>query len=520
MTRRALRPSDWLGLLALALVGGLILATLGAVFWRAEAPGRLGAADWAAIRFTVWQAFLSAVISCALAVPVARALARRRFPGRGALVTLLGAPFILPVIVAVLGLLAIFGRSGLISDLTGALGLPPVRIYGLHGVVLAHVFLNLPLAVRLLLQGWLAIPSERFRLAASLGFAPRDVFRLLEWPMLRAVLPGALAVVFLICLTSFAVALTLGGGPRATTVELAIYQAFTFEFDLARASLLAAVQLVMTAGAALLAGRIAVPAAMGAGLGRAVERWDAGAFRLKAQDAAFIIMTSIFLILPLAAVAWRGLPEIIALPVSVWMAALRSLAVALGSAALALALALPIALLTERLRGEASRLAEAAGYMSIAASPLVLGTGLFILVRPWADPVALSLAVTALVNAMMSLPFALRALTPAVREAEAQFGRLADSLGLTGWARLRLLVLPRTRRAMGFAAGIAAAFSMGDHGVIALFADADHATLPLQLYRLMGVYRMDAAMGAALLLMGLSLAIFWLFDRGGRLAQV
>ena len=47
-----------------------------------------------------------------LAVPVARALARRRFPGRGLLVTLLGAPFLLPVIVALLGLLAVFGRAG------------------------------------------------------------------------------------------------------------------------------------------------------------------------------------------------------------------------------------------------------------------------------------------------------------------------------------------------------------------------------------------------------------------------
>jgi thiamine transport system permease protein len=43
--------------------------------------------------------------------------------------------------------------------------------------------------------------------------------------MLRAVLPGAVLLVFLLCMTSFAVALTLGGGPRATTVELAIYQA-------------------------------------------------------------------------------------------------------------------------------------------------------------------------------------------------------------------------------------------------------------------------------------------------------
>ena len=70
---------------------------------------------------------------------------------------------------------------------------------------------------------------------------------------------------------------------------------------------------------------------------------------------------------------------------------------------------------------------------------------------------------------------------------------------------------------MGFAAGLTAALAMGDLGVIALFADPDRATLPLQVYRLMGSYQMEAAAGAALLLLFTSLGLFWLFDRGGRL---
>ncbi len=52
--------------------------------------------------------------------------------------------------------------------------------------------------------------------------------------------------------------------------------------------------------------------------------------------------------------------------------------------------------------------------------------------------------------------------------------------------------------------------------MIALFADTERATLPLQVYRLMGAYRMEAAAGAALLLLLLSMAAFWLLDRGGR----
>ena len=52
---------------------------------------------------------------------------------------------------------------------------------------------------------------------------------------------------------------------------------------------------------------------------------------------------------------------------------------------------------------------------------------------------------------------------------------------------------------------------------IALFAGADNATLPLALYRLMGAYRTADAAGAAMLLLALSLALFWVFDRGGRI---
>jgi thiamine transport system permease protein len=93
---------------------------------------------------------------------------------------------------------------------------------------------------------------------------------------------------------------------------------------------------------------------------------------------------------------------------------------------------------------------------------------------------------------------------------------LADALGLTGWTRLRLAILPRLRRPLGFGAGLAAAFSMGDLGVIALFSAPGQATLPMEMYRLMGSYRTEDAEGAAVLLMLLALGVFWLFDRGGR----
>lgn len=502
------------GIFACALVLCATLGPLVAVAVRAEAPGGLGPADWAAIRFTLIQAALSAVFATLLAVPVARALARRQFLGRGALITLLGAPFLLPVIVAVLGLLAVFGRNGWVNHGLIAVGLAPIDIYGLPGVVLAHVFLNLPLAVRLLLQAWLAVPSERIRLAASLGFRPADMRRHIETALLRETLPGLLLLIFLICTTSFAVALILGGGPRATTVELAIYQAFRFEFDLGRAALLGLVQVALCLGAGALAFRFIRLAGFGGGLDRAPHPWPGDSAARRVADGVVLLLATVFLMLPLAAVAAKGVAPLPGLPPHVWEAAARSVAVALVSACLALALALPIAAFIAR--RTASGIVEAIGALGIAVSPLVIGTGAFILLFPLADPARLALPVTGAINALVALPFLLRALVPEMRSAMALYGPLAEALGMTAAQRLRHAILPRLKRPLGFGAGLAAAFSMGDLGVIALFSAPGQGTLPLEMYRLMGSYRTDDAQGAALLLMALTLAVFWLFDRGGR----
>lgn len=512
----ALTPSrgltrHWAGWLSVAMVAGLVLLPLGAVLWRAGGGASPGPSDWAALRFTIWQAVLSAIFSVALAIPVARALARRQFAGRGLLITLMGAPFILPVIVAVLGLLAVFGRSGLVNQIAGTIGLPQIQIYSLHGVVLAHVFFNLPLATRLLLQGWQSIPSERFRLADSLGFAPRDVFLQLEWPMLKALVPGTALIVFAICLSSFAVALTLGGGPRATTVELAIYQAFRFDFDLGRAAILSMIQMALVTVAALAVLRLVQTDGFGRGMDRPVRRWDADATPLRIIDATVLALAALFLLLPLAAVVLRGLPHMLDLPPQVWRASAVSVVMSLAASFVTIGWALALAHLALR-----HPRVEITSLLGMAASPLVIGTGLFLLINPFADPARWALVITVMVNALAALPFALRILLPALRDVITNYGPLADSLSLTGLARLRWLILPRLRRPLGFAAGLSAALSMGDLGVIALFADPERSTLPLVILRLMGAYQMDAAAGAGVLLLAFTITLFWIFDQGGR----
>ncbi len=505
---------------ALVLLLVLTLGTVLAVGTHTRLQNGLGVADWAALRFTVTQAFVSAVLSILLAIPTARALARRQFFGRQAMVSLLGAPFILPGIVAVLGIVAVWGRSGYVSTVLGWFDAGPLNIYGFSGVVLAHVFFNLPLATRFILQGWLSIPAEHFRLSAQLGMTTAAVNRQLERPMLRAVVPGTFLLIFLLCITSFAVALALGGGPKATTVELAIYQALRFDFDLPKAALLAMVQFGLCTLTAIATLWIAAPQAFAVGMDRPARRWDGREMRAVVLDALVLGAVVLFLFVPLLSILLNGVENLPRLPEQVWPALRNSVLIAVTSAVLAIVLSLALsALITGLARRwkRASQLLEIIGFLSLAASPFVIGTGLFILINPYVDPFAAALPITIAVNAVMSLPFALRIILPAMDRAEHFYGRLGASLGMTGWGRFRLAIWPRLKRPVGFAAGLSAALSMGDLGVIALFAPPDMATLPLTMYRLMSAYQTEAAAGVALLLIGTSLALFWVFDRGGRL---
>ena len=64
---------------------------------------------------------------------------------------------VLPTTVAAMGLLAVWGRAGLLAQI--CFGICDFTIYGLHGVVLAHMMLNVPLAVRVMMPMLNAVPA-------------------------------------------------------------------------------------------------------------------------------------------------------------------------------------------------------------------------------------------------------------------------------------------------------------------------------------------------------------------------
>ena len=519
--RRADRLALLPGLCAAGAVAGVLATALAGVLiaagpdWPALPWGYVGRI----VRFTLLQAALSTALSLALGAALALALARRRhFAGRGLLMAVLNLAIVLPAVVAIFGIVAVFGRSGLAGQLLRLAGLDGGNwLYGLPGILIGHVFFNAPLAARVFLTALEAVPPEHWRLASHLGMTPATVFRLVDLPVLRREAPALAALVFLLCFTSFALVLALGGGPGAATLEVAIFEALRFEADFARAGALALVQLVVCLALLVPVFRMERRMPDFAPLGWRAPRPDTTGIGLKLIDCGALAIAAIVVAMPVGAVVVAGVPTLgtLARP-STLTAAVTSAAIALPAGLLAVVLALAIATLSRRLRRtlagrhrpRLAMLTDLTGIAILLMPPFTLAAGLFVVVRRFADPFSLGMPMIVVINGLMALPFCLRVLEPPLLVAEERHGRLAASLGISGLARLRLVEGPLIARPLALAFATAVVLSLGDLGVVTFFGAGGITTLPLLIYQRLGAYRMDEAASAALLLMAIAFALF------------
>lgn len=478
--------------------------------------------------FTLWQALLSTVLSIVPAIFVARALSRHPgFPGRPFILRLFALPLALPAIVAALGILALLGRAGyLAAPLSGISGVSWPGIYGLSGILFAHVFFNLPLATRLFLETLDTLPADQWRLASQLGMGPAATFRLIEWPTMRSALPGIAGLVFMLCVTSFTIVLTLGGGPAATTLEVAIYQALRFDFDPARAVTFTLLQIALTVIVMVALGRLGANVALDANLSVASRRSVRVGLAETVLNTTIVLAALVFVAGPIAATVVAGLgADLVRLAgeATVWQATATSVVLAVLSALLSVGLALSLASARHAL---ADRRSRGAGFLQSVAGtgagfvlvvpPIVLGAGWFVLLRHSGLVFAAAPVMVVAVNAVMAMPFAIRAIRPAHDAAAERNDRLCAQLGIGGWNRWKLIDWPALRRPLATGFAFAMALSLGDLGVIALFGSDSVQTLPYLLLGRLGSYRTDDAAGLALLLGLLCLTLVFIADRFGR----
>ncbi|QBK29189.1 ABC transporter permease subunit [Roseitalea porphyridii] len=527
MTVVAMRPALAGAMAAGVVLIGLCLVAIGALAGQAgTAPDAMSVlADptvWRIVRFTLWQAVLSTLLSVGLAIPVAIAF-HRLADGwlRRAALALFALPLALPQIVAVLGIVALYGEQGVVRALAERAGLAAPSIYGLSGILIAHVFFNLPLAARILFGALAVMPAEYDRLAGQLGMGPVSRFRLVDWPIMRPAAASASALIFMLCVTSFAIVLILGGGPRATTLEVALYQALTFDFDIPRAVVLTLLQLAITITAVALFALAGGAVESGMTVAEADRRAPVvGARGLAGRVPALVVLVAVvFVALPFIAIIAGGLVADLG-RLFTQRSVLGAIGTSIGLGLLAALLAVLLAgllcrgavVLAARRRfsgapGTWETVLAQAPSLILVVPPIVIAAGWFIALRTVTDVYAAAPFMVVSVNAAMAMPFAARLMLPAMLAAEERHGRLCAHLGIGGLARARLVSWPVLRAPLIAASAFAFALSLGDLGVIALFGSEQVRTMPFLILQRMGAYRTDDAAGLALILMVMTMIL-------------
>lgn len=481
------------------------------------------------LKFTLYQAFLSTVLSVLVGISLAWSLAHQaHFKGRSLLVALFSSSLVFPTLIVVFGLIAVLGRNGWVNQLTLALFDHSFGsyLYGLGGILVAHVYLNASFASRSLLHAFESIPKEKYKLAKSLNFTTFQRFVYVEWPALRGTLLSTASTIFLLCFTSFAIVLVLGGSPAYNTLEVAIYEAVKLDFDIAMALKLALIQLAVTSLLVLFSSnlRSSVANIKTDSLG---IPWSEPK-HIKRFQSAIISIFALFFILPLLAIILDGIGadfgRILTEPLfirsfftSISLATLSSLLTVLF--AIALSDAKRNFTLQHRLSGNRfskviNTVISFSGNLYLAVPSLIMGLGFFLLSQRVEAPLVVWSTIALLTaNVLMSLPFALSVLTPAMQKTAQRYDKLVFSLNLSSVQRWVYCEYPYLKSSIGYVFALSFCFSLGDLGIIALFGSDEFLTLPWYLYQLMGSYRTSDAAGVALILLTITLGVFILLPR-------
>lgn len=168
----------------------------------------MSAAEWQAIRLTLWVALTAVTVSLPLAVALAWLLAKRPFPGKFLVETLVHLPLVLPPVVTGYVLLVLFGRRGAIGSWLEEFGIH--FVFDWKGAALASAVVGFPLLVRPIRQAFESVDDRLLGAARTLGATRFDAFWTIALPL---AVPGILS--------GFVLALARSMGEFGATIMIA-----------------------------------------------------------------------------------------------------------------------------------------------------------------------------------------------------------------------------------------------------------------------------------------------------------
>lgn len=546
----------WLWIFPLAFLGVFFFYPFGAILQLAfqSAPAATGAAiTWTAISrplwFTLLQASLSTVLTLLVGLPVAYVFARFEFPGKNVLRMLSTLPFILPTVVVAAAFNALIGPRGWIN--LGLMSLyhlstPPLVILNTLGaILLAHVFYNTSVVIRVVGSAWAQLDPRLGQAARTLGATPMRALREVTLPLLRPAILSATLLVFLFDFTSFGVILLLGG-PGFATLEVEIYIQALHMLNLPLAGLLSVIQLGCTLLVAVLHTRITggrpiplMPRLKGEGINRPTG------WRQRLLVLVVVLVVLILQVSPLLALGMRSITRLDAergergsvhtgLTIEYYQelfinrrqslfyvppieAARNSLLYATGTVVISFGLgALAAYALSQPL--PVNRIIDPLLMLPLGASAVTLGLGFIVVFnRPPLDARSFPLLIP-IAHSLVALPFVIRTILPALASIPASLRQAASVLGASPWRVWWEVEAPIVARAALVSAIFSFTISLGEFGATSFLARPEYPTLPIAIYRFLsqpGALNYGQALAMATILLAVcALGIFLIEQLG------
>ena len=537
----------------LLFLGFFFFYPLGTIFGLAgqAVSAGLGGIDWTSIWkplwFTIWQAAISMGLTLILGLPAAYLFAHFSFPGKRLLRVMISLPFIMPTVVVAAGFNALMGPRGYINlALMNLLGLstPPINLLNTLAIILlAHVFYNTSIVIRMVGTAWAQLDPKLEQAARTLGARSSRAFFEITLPLLKQSILASALLVYLFDFTSFGVILLLGG-PRFATLEVNIYTQALFMLNLPQAALLSAVQLACTLLLTVLYQKVSqgrdipiTPVLNGEGM-VAPRGWLQ---RLFAGIVSIILV--VWLVMPLGALALRSVSRLEAnrgqqgvvdtgltldyysalfvnrnnslFYVPPWDAIKNSTLYALQAVVLSLGLGF-LATYALKYFQRFNRVLDPLLMLPLGASAVTLGLGFVIVFnRPPLDPQSFPFLIP-IAHSLVALPFVIRTLQPALSSIPANLRQAAAVLGASPWRVWWEVDRPILARAALVSAIFAFTISLGEFGATTFLARPDAPTLPVAIFRFLtlpGALNYGQALAMATILMVLCGTAIALMER-------
>lgn len=178
-------------------------------------------------------------------------IGRREFPGKRAIVAIISFPISLPGILVAWAVIVMIGRTGVLSQLLGAItGSDPSSYssaFGIVGLLIGYVYFTLPRATMALVSSVEKLDQNLEEAARSLGASKLETFRYVTLPAIASGIGSAVVLSFSVCMAAFGTALLLASG-EVNILPLKIYSVVLGTYEYGVAAAMGIVLTVITVG--------------------------------------------------------------------------------------------------------------------------------------------------------------------------------------------------------------------------------------------------------------------------------